>query len=1467
MRFINLRGRGVRSAASARMASVTLAFLAAMLLLARTGAWAQPSPEPLITADEMLSVDQIRPGMKGYGKSVFEGTRIERFDVTVLGVLRKIDFGGDMILIRVDSGFPVSSGSGVSAGMSGSPIYVNDRLIGALAFGWSFTKQPVAGVTPIAQMLDNYRPGSAPAAPSAALTGDLRPEGGPLKLDGQLFSRATVVPEPALAPPGAAAHAGGTLYLSPVATPLMVSGMGRAGIDGMRRRFGRYSVLVQPGPGRAELPPGERPRIEPGSAVGVQLLGGDVDSTAIGTVTYVKGDHVIAFGHPMFGLGSIDLPMTTAYVHGVISSQSVSFKLGAPVETVGAISQDRNWSIGGRVGQTARTVPAEFLITDADRGVRREYRIVAAVHKDLTSQLLYESLLNAVNSVSPPSSGTTRGTLEIWPKGMPVIRRENVFAVGDRRSAIEQLFGDPFAGMPLVELMQILEVLENNAFGRVAVDRLRVTVDISEVRKTAAIERAYADRKRVKPGDRVKIGVVVQPVNAPKEFKEYEVEIPRNIPGGRLQIGVAGGSSAERVRQYMQVVRPQAKTLPQLVAQIADRERNSDLTIEVAQPVVGVSVAGREFPNLPNVVVEVLTGANPSGIRMIRSHTKQTHATPWVLSGGQLLTLQVDADEKDKSGQAAAPGTGMFGGFGSLLDLFRYGVGGEVDGDIGGGDDGLLDGADDGIMGAYRIGPAPRASDARRRGAAAPDDPKMPSFDELQRILDGDEDTTADAGAAGGGAVTSVRKSIARAPGLWKIDTAREFQGGKLDGVLISSRGAIALAPQAAPLLTAPERFFWAQATDRAGNVYVGGWLDGSILKIDPQGKSTRVFAGQDDVAISALTIDGDGTLYAAAEPTGTVYRIPASGEASVLCRLPEHRIWVLRRIGDVLYAGTGSEGHLYRIGMDGKVSVAFTAPDRHVFALTEDGSGGLYCGTYPRGKLFRLRSDRVEPVYELPNATVTALASDTKGNLYVGTSPKASVIRITPAGDVSTLFQSREKHVFALLVDDAGYVYAGVGGQARVYRIAPDKTVSTLWDPQAAYVLSMTRDAEGNLYATTAGPTQVVRLSAKPASSGSFTSAVLNAGNLARWGAVRWSGTPAGIQIRTRSGNTAYPDATWSAWSASYSRAAGEPVTSPAGQYLQYRIVMEGSAAQAPPVLNGIELFYRARNRAPEITLKSPSAGELLSGTRPIRWTARDADGDRLKYDVYFAREGTDRWVKIGTRSGKPASGDGALEEPGSELSPDLAPTQGNASSRPVVLARRALGPQKSRPVRTRTRRRPLQSGAAGPSEVPTPSAPGEMAGELPEQAEESLDDLMGDGPSLTWNTKRVSDGRYRVKIVVTDVLGSPDEAATAEVVSEVLQIDNSAPVLAQAPAARPGAPPAEIAATDSGAYVASAEYRVDRGDWIGAAARDGIFDSPQETVVIRPTELKAGRHVLEVRVRDAAGNEATRRIPYLKR
>ncbi|MBI3910216.1 MAG: hypothetical protein HY320_04700, partial [Armatimonadetes bacterium] len=1300
--------------ATRRTAWILLFVAAVVLIAAGLAGGSQPAPAaPLIAPNEMLDVDAIRPGMKGIGRSVFEGTRIEEFGVTVLGVLKKIDFGADIILIRVDSGPPVTSGAGISQGMSGSPITVDGKLIGALSFAFTFAKEPIAGVTPIAQMLECYQPGGAPAR--VAMSGDLIPRE-PLFLGGRHYERATVVPEAPLAR-GLPAD---RLTLAPIATPVFISGMGGVGLEVLRQRLARFGLVSMQGPGRIDLPPDQRPRLEPGAALGVQLASGDVDITAVGTVTYVKDGHVIAFGHPMFGLGSLDMPMTTAYIHGVLPSQEMSFKLASPVETVGRIAQDRNWSIGGKLGETARTVRSEIHVEDVDRQVQRDYRTESVLHRELTAPLAYSLILSAVSSVAPPTSGTMWSTLEIQAKDLPLMRRENVSSVGDPQTLLEQLFGDPMAGLPMSDLTLVLQTLEYNPYGPVAVESIRAHVRVSEKRQTATIERAYADRKRVKPGEQVKIGVVLQPYSGEKVVRELEVQIPRHIPGGQLRIGVAGGMSAERMLQSMQIRRPPARNLRQLVAGITDRPRNQDLVVEMALPVVGVAALGQEITNLPNAVVEVLISANPTGIKAIRSHTRQTLATPWAVSGTEILTLTVEADQKDKSGEVQVPAGSPFGTVGSLLELFRLGS-------MFGDEDSTA------AMPATSGLPQPLLESGVRSAQSG----SNPFADFLR------------AQAAGAGAPpASAQPPKPGQPHVWRHATAADFKEGSTDGVLISSRGELSLAPAPQRLLWAPDRLLWAQALGPQGHLYVAGWLDGRVLRLADDGQESPVL-DTGDVAVQTLAADVHGGLYAASVPGGRIYYLPPRGAPRQIAQLADAQIWALHAAGDgSLYAATGPRGLLYRITPAGATEVAFEAPDRNVFALAANPAGQLYFSTYPMGKIYRLEGPgRATPIFETPQVTVTSLAVDGAGNLYAGTSPKARIFRITPDGQATLWYQGEARHILAMVVAPDGTLFAATGNPGYLYRISPDRTVARLWDPDAAYVLSLSRAPNGDLLAATAGPTTVVRLPATPGARGTYTSPVLDAGNVARWGVLRWSGAGQ-VEIRTRAGRTAYPDSTWGPWSAPLTDPTGSPVQSPEGEYLQYQVTLLGG--EVPPSVRALTLFYRPHNRPPEVGIKFPRAGEALSGRRNIIWAARDPDGDRLSYKLFCSPEGSSRWIKIGTRAAAPEeqeeAGAAGFAEMGARrpaTGPSLA-----LRRRPAPLARPGGGPL------LRATQAPSRVQASSPLLFSNPLASSEDE-EPPQPTIEDLlaevDDQGSGGEKYSWFTRLVKDGRYRLKIVAT--------------------------------------------------------------------------------------------------------------------
>ncbi|MCD5401397.1 hypothetical protein LR013_02225, partial [candidate division NPL-UPA2 bacterium] len=292
-------------------------------------------PFSLRADDGFMGVEELRSGMRGIGRTVFSGTKVEDFDVEILGVLENVWPRGDLILVRLEGG-PLER-TGVISGMSGSPIYIEGRLIGALAYAWPFSREAIAGVTPIKDMLSiweadkNIRGDEASWSWEQPLTG----ESGP-----------------------------GAFTLKPLPSPLTLSGFDPQVIREMELTLSRFGFLITQGGGGA-APEKEEVSLVPGAAVGVPLIKGDLNATVIGTLTYRRGDKILALGHPMLFGGTVDLPLSGAYIQALMPSQFISFKLGSATQTVGRISQDRRAAIAGEVGNFARMIPFEVKIEGA----------------------------------------------------------------------------------------------------------------------------------------------------------------------------------------------------------------------------------------------------------------------------------------------------------------------------------------------------------------------------------------------------------------------------------------------------------------------------------------------------------------------------------------------------------------------------------------------------------------------------------------------------------------------------------------------------------------------------------------------------------------------------------------------------------------------------------------------------------------------------------------------------------------------------------------------------------------------------------------------------------------------------------------------------------------------------------------------------------------------------------------------
>jgi hypothetical protein len=1437
---------------------MTRSFLLAVLLLAGllpVGQRGWCGAAPLIPRSEMLTVDELRPGMKGVGKTVFQGTKIESFGVTIVGVLRRVDFDGDIILVRITSGPPVSKGYGVIAGMSGSPIYVNGKIIGALAYAWSFAKTPIAGVTPIEQMLESFQPGSSPAR---RRHGTLRaPQ--PFTLDGQRIERAVVVPSA----PEARSTSAGAMALVPIATPVLVTGLGPRMIADLRKALEPLGLMPIAGAGAAGHIDA---KMAPGQAVGARLVGGDLDITAVGTVTYVKGDTVLAFGHPMAGLGATDLPLVAAYVHGVLPSLDISSKLASGGQTLGHFTEDRPWCIGGRLGEQPDLIETSLKITDCDRGVVRDYRVEIIRDRSLTSMLLVAVLGGAVQSLGPPAEGTTRAHLAVEAKGLPRLERENTYTVEGGGGILALLLG-AFGGTESAEgeLSQILDVLRNSEFGEARVGRVAVEVEFTKVRMYARIEDAYVAAPKVRAGESVPVAITIRTSDGGLVYRTETVQIPADCPPGRVRVGVAGGRSAERSRARLQISEPKPVSLAQMIQQMLRRPANNELVIDLALPTVGIEARGFALRDLPPAAIDLLRSATANRPRALRDYVEQRTKTEWAISGSVVLTLTVEGDEKDKTGRPPSP----------QYEAPRYEQ-------ISGGFADLFFGSDFESTGA--------SSGSRPGDEGAQVDmespPEMPSWEDVESVgeMEIAAPTAAEERKPAGGARS---EAVGRLASVWRLTDPKELAQGKAEGVALLSTGAITLAPRPQQLAQIEARCLWPVAVASDGCVYTGTWTDGRLRKTAPDG-TTTVVLDTESAGVQAIAADAKGTIYAATVPGGAIYRVLSGGAPEKLCELGVQNVWALAVTGDgSLWAATGPGGKLFRITSDGGASVAFTAADRHITCLAVGPQDTIYLGTSPLGKVYAVSPDRsARALAELDRAAVQSIAVDANGIIYLGTSPDGRVFRVSQSGAMDEVLRVKARHILGLLAQPDGTVLAAAGPEAKVMAIYPDKRSALLYDSKAAYIAALTHDAAGDVYLTAADAGRLVKLDCAGARTGSYTSPARDGGATTRWGAVRWSGPMAGgaeVAMYTRTGVTSRPDETWSDWQ-QVALSPGSSVPSPAARFLQCRVDLKATGPEAPQ-LEALEVSYLPANRAPEVTVTSPAGGETWAGKQTVRWRGRDPDGDKLEYEVYWSSDRGKAWTKIEAPKEETEEAKKEVEAGGQPKTPQSGRENG-AKEPSAPKAQPGQAPER-RSGEPEGRRSPAGLAA---STLPLQDDPADLEAEImraleagpgDEGAEEGMEEPGTEGEeaptrpsaggsratSLKWDTAKVADGVYWLRIVGSDARANPGDAQAGEAVSRPLTVDNTPPeLIVEGGRKDDDAPPASVTAFDRASYLTSAEFKVDTGDWLAAIAQDGMFDGQYENVLLDAARLPSGSHQVEVRARDAAGNLVSKTLRYKK-
>jgi hypothetical protein len=588
-----------------------------------------------------MAVDEVRPGMTGIGRTVFAGDVVEEFNVHILGVLRNVvGPNRDIILARL-SGGPLAH-TGVIAGMSGSPVYIDGRLVGAVSYQLGqFPKEPIAGITPISEMTEATAlvpatPGTRPvdmAWPPRAedlLAIWSRDLGRPRQIDGSAASLLTN--DPAMQQMAA--------VLRPIAVPLVTSGFSADVLAPMAAAFAARGFLPVSSSMTTVVEEESQTRpvstaartLRPGDAMGVALLTGDFMLGATGTVTHVDGDRVYGFGHPMYNLGPTEFPLTQADVHVVLPSLMTSSKLASFGAVVGTVQQDRATAVAGRIGAPPKMIPVTITL-NSDRTPSRTFNFSMVRDHTFTPLLTYLTVANVLTSYergAGPASYVVRGTATI--REHDAIAFEDIFA-GDQPANAASAY---VAG-PLTFLMK-------NATTPVDVENLALTIDATERARTAQIERVWLDTERPRPGRDANVKVLLRTNTGEEIVKTVSIRLPAHVTG-TMQLLVADATRLSTEDRRTVSRGGEAQEVSQLIRTFNKARRNNRLYVRLSSPDQGAVVNGEPLAALPPSVLAVLEADRNSGTYTpLRSATRGEWEVPveWAITGSRQLTIALD---------------------------------------------------------------------------------------------------------------------------------------------------------------------------------------------------------------------------------------------------------------------------------------------------------------------------------------------------------------------------------------------------------------------------------------------------------------------------------------------------------------------------------------------------------------------------------------------------------------------------------------------------------------------------------------------------------------------------------------------------------------------------------------------------------------------------------------------------------
>ena len=565
----------------------------------------------------ILPVSQIHAGMRGVAYTVFQGTKPEPMDVEVLGVLKNANGPkGDVILVRL--GGAKAEYTGVVAGMSGSPVYFNGKLAGAVAFRiGEFSKEPIAGVTPISEMLEisalDSSPTNVPVQAKSVPSFPAKTSGPGIPSD---------------------ATQGFANYLKPIETPLVFSGFTEDAVKKFAPQFASAGIVPVMGVGSVTDKKQPDPLV-PGSAVSAVLVSGDMNIAATCTVTYVDAEHLLACGHPLMQFGMVDLPMTKAEVLATLPSPLNAFKIVNATETVGTFVQDRHTGILGQFGKEPEMIPVTLTIHGGTTPKVFHYEVLnnARLSPVAISTTVYNAL-HGVNEYGDETTYSMKG--DIIVDGFPDVKLQDMFSSADG--------AQPAAMLAATSVGDFFGRIFDNPYSTPDIQGLQLDFEITNERRWARLESARTDVSEARPGDSVNVEILLRPYRGDAVIERVPVRIPASASkGSALHILVSDGEMLDRVRRGSGAA--QKLDLASTIGVLNKQHENNRAYVSVLNEDPEAMVADKVMPALPLSVMNVMDGMKGTqDMTVLGESSVSETATPpldFVVSGGQLLSITI----------------------------------------------------------------------------------------------------------------------------------------------------------------------------------------------------------------------------------------------------------------------------------------------------------------------------------------------------------------------------------------------------------------------------------------------------------------------------------------------------------------------------------------------------------------------------------------------------------------------------------------------------------------------------------------------------------------------------------------------------------------------------------------------------------------------------------------------------------